>query len=95
MKIIKYFIEFLFILILFFIFKLLGLKLASKFGSIIGGLLGPFFRSKKKIIENIKKALPDLDERNIEIISKKMWKNYGRILAEYIFIKNFRNSKEE
>jgi len=95
MKIIKYFIEFLFILILFFIFKLLGLKLASKFGSIIGGLLGPFFRSKKKIIENIKKALPDLDKKNIEVISKKMWKNYGRILSEYIFIKNFRNSKNE
>tara|TARA_B100000745_G_C20047832_1_gene357325 strand:- start:179 stop:826 length:648 start_codon:yes stop_codon:yes gene_type:complete len=24
-----------------------------------------------------------------------MWKNYGRILSEYIFIKNFRNSKLE
>ena len=48
MKIIKYFIEFLFIVILFLIFKLLGLKLASKFGSFIGGSLGPFVRSKKK-----------------------------------------------
>jgi len=95
MKIIKYFIEFFFILILFFIFKLLGLKLASKFGSIIGGFLGPFFRSKKQIILNIKKALPNLDEKNIEIILKNMWKNYGRILSEYIFIKNFRNLKNE
>ena len=24
-----------------------------------------------------------------------MWKNYGRILSEYVFIKNFRNSKNE
>ena len=95
MKIIKYFVEFLFIIILFFIFKLLGLKLASKFGSIIGGLLGPFFRSKKKIIQNIRKALPNEDEKNVEIIINKMWKNYGRILSEYIFIKKFRNSINE
>ena len=95
MKIIKYFVEFLFIVMLFFIFKLLGLKLASKFGSFIGGSLGPFVRSKKKIIINIKKALPNIDEKNIEIISKKMWKNYGRILSEYMFIKKIRNSKNE
>ena len=92
MKIIKYFVEFLFIIVLFLIFKLLGLKFASKFGSFIGGLLGPFFRSKEKIILNIKKALPNIDKKNIEIISKKMWKNYGRILSEYIFLKNFRSS---
>ena len=95
MKIIKYFVEFLFIIILFVIFKFLGFKLASNLGSFMGGLLGPFFRSKKKIISNIKKALPEKGEKNIEIISKKMWKNYGRILSEYVFIKNFRNSKNE
>ena len=50
---IKYFVEFLFIVVLFFIFKLLGLKLASKFGSFIGGSLGPLVRSKKKIILKI------------------------------------------
>ena len=91
MKIIKYFFEFLFIIILLFIFKIIGLKLASNFGSLIGGLLGPFFRSKKRIVSNIKKALPDISERNIELIIKKMWKNYGRILSEYVFIKNFRS----
>ena len=95
MKIIKYFVEFLFIIILFVIFKFLGFNLASNLGSFMGGLFGPFFRSKKKIISNIKKALPEIGEKNIEIISKKMWKNYGRILSEYVFIKNFRNSKNE
>ena len=67
MKIIKYFFEFLFIIILLIIFKIIGLKLASNFGALIGGLLGPFFRSKKRIVSNIKKALPDIGERNIEI----------------------------
>ena len=95
MKIIKYFFEFLFIIILFAIFKILGLKISSNFGSFIGKTLGPFFRSKKKKIENIRKALPDEDEKNVEIIINKMWKNYGRILSEYIFIKKFRNSINE
>ena len=93
MKIIKYFFEFLFIIILLIIFKIIRFKLASNLGALIGGLLGPFFRSKKRIISNIKKALPDIGEKNIELIIKKMWKNYGRILSEYVFIKNFRNSE--
>ena len=95
MKILKYFFEFLIIIILFIIFKILGIKFASNFGSFIGGSLGPFFRSKKKITLNIKKALPEASEKNIEIIAKEMWKNYGRILSEYVFIKNFRDSINE
>ena len=95
MKIIKYFFEFLIIIILFIIFKILGMKFASNLGSFIGGSLGPFFRSKKKITLNIKKALPETSEKNIEIIAKEMWKNYGRILSEYVFIKNFRDSINE
>ena len=91
MKIVKYFFEFLFILVLFFIFRILGYKLSSNLGAFIGSLFGPLFRSKKKILTNIKKALPKVDEKNIELIAKKMWKNYGRILSEYVFIKNFRN----
>ena len=70
MKIIKYFVEFLFILILFIVFKMLGYKLASNFGSLIGSLFGPLFRSKKKILSNIKRALPDIGEKNYEHGSK-------------------------
>ena len=92
MKTIKYFFEFIFIIFLLLIFKILGIKFASNFGSFIGGSIGPFFRSKKKIKLNIKKAYPEINEKNTDIIAKKMWKNYGRILSEYAFIKNFRNS---
>ena len=92
MKIIKYFIQFLVILILFLIFKVFGLKFASYLSSKIMSIVGPIFRSKDLIKTNILKALPDLNDKEIENISKKMWSNYGRILAEYIFIKNFRRS---
>ena len=93
MKLIRYFLEFVIVIFLFAIFKILNLKFASNLGALIGGLVGPFFRSKEKIKSNIKKALPKHDERNIDLIVKKMWKNYGKILSEYVFIKNFRNSK--
>ena len=93
MKKIKYFVEFLIIIFLLVIFKILGFKLASSIGGLIGRSIGPLFRSKKKILSNISKALPEIGEKKTELIVKKMWENYGRILAEYMFIKNFRNSK--
>jgi Kdo2-lipid IVA lauroyltransferase/acyltransferase len=93
MKSVKYFIQFLIISILFIFFKILGLKLASYVSSKIIFFFGPFFRSKNLIKSNISKALPNLNKKEIKEISKSMWSNYGRILAEYIFIKEIRNSK--
>ena len=93
MKLIKYFIQFLIISISFMIFKILGLNYASYISGKIVSLIGPFFRSRDLIRSNILKALPDLRLSQIEKISKKMWNNYGRILAEYIFIKDFRSTK--
>ena len=75
------------------IFKILGLNYASYISGKIVSLIGPFFRSRDLIRSNILKALPDLRLSQIEKISKKMWNNYGRILAEYIFIKDFRSTK--
>ena len=93
MKKIRYFVEFLIIIFLLVIFKILGFKLASSLGGLIGRSVGPLFRSKKKILSNISKAFPEIEEKSTELIVKKMWENYGRILSEYMFIKNFRNSK--
>ena len=93
MKLIKYFIQFLIIITLLLFFKVLGLKFSSFISSKITSFFGPFFRSKKLIRSNIQKALPNINQNEIEVISKKMWANYGRILAEYAFIKDFRGSK--
>ena len=93
MKLIKYFIQFLIIIIFFLIFKILGLKFASYISSKITSVFGPLFRSRNLINSNILKALPNLDRDQIKIISKKMWSNYGKILAEYVFIKDFRDGK--
>ncbi len=93
MKIIKYFFEFIIVISLFCIFKLVGIKNASNIGSILGKSLGPFFRSKKIIKENLKTALGNISENKQEKIIKEMWSNIGRIFAEYVFLKDFKFNK--
>ena len=93
MKYIKYFFEFLFSIFFFIIFKILGPKVSSKISGKIFEIIGPFFRSKKVIYNNIKRALPEIDENNLKNIENLMWNNYGRIFAEYIFLKDFRYGK--
>ena len=95
MKLLKYFFEFIFIYILFLIFKIIGYKNASNLGEKIGKFFGPFTRSKKKIINNLKDSNIGVDDLERETIIKKMWGNYGRILAEYPFLKKFKNNSLE
>ncbi|MDA9597521.1 lysophospholipid acyltransferase family protein [Candidatus Pelagibacter sp.] len=93
MKKIRYLIEFLFIIILFLLFRILGYKISSNLGSFIVSIFGPLFRSKKMIRDNIKKSLSLDDDKEISKIINNMWSNYGRILSDYIFIKKFRSGK--
>ncbi len=93
MKKIKYFFEFLIIFILLLIFKITGYRTASNLGNLIGKIIGPKFRSKKIIIDNIKNFKPEIKEDEINQIVKRMWGNYGRILAEYVYIPKFRKKK--
>ena len=92
MKTVKYFFQFIFIFFLFIIFKILGLKNSSTLASLLFKSIGPFFRSKKLIENNILKAFPNINKDILNQIATNMWGNYGRILAEYIFLKNFRRT---
>ncbi len=90
MKKIKYFIEFIFIITFFFIFKIIGSKNASNLGQIIGRLFGPLFRSNTAILKNLENSNIGSSKADRKTIVYNMWGNYGRILAEYIFIKKYR-----
>ena len=93
MKYIKYFLQFLFVIIFFSLFKILGPKISSNIGGKLFEIIGPFFRSKKIIKKNLQIAMPNIDIKKINQISKLMWNNYGRVFAEYMFIKDFRINK--
>jgi KDO2-lipid IV(A) lauroyltransferase len=89
MKIFRYFLEFVIVIIFFLIFKIIGLKLSSNFGEIIGKYFGPLFRKKTIAKKNILIAFPDLNENSINEMIERMWKNIGRIFGEYIHINKF------
>ena len=93
MKLIKYFFQFLFVIIFFFFFKILGFRLSSALGGKLFEIIGPLFRSKNLIHSNIKKAIPNISASDLNKMTKLMWNNYGRVFAEYMFIKDFRSGK--
>ena len=87
-----YLIEFILIKLFFFILIIIGYKNGSNLGDFIGRLFGPIFRSKKLIENNLEQS-GIVNKKNYNKIISKIYGNYGRILAEYPFLKAFRNNK--
>ena len=87
-----YLIEFILIKIFFFILIIIGYKNGSNLGNFIGRLFGPIFRSRKLIENNLDQS-GIVDKEKYNTIIDKIYGNYGRILAEYPFLKAFRNNK--
>ena len=71
MKLIRYFFEYILIIILFGLFKLLGYRIASEFGCFLGKTFGPFFRSKKIIKNNLIKFDNSLTPEKIKKYFKR------------------------
>ncbi len=90
MNYIKYFIQFILTILCFVFFKIIGPSISSKISGKIFQTIGPFFRSKKIIQSNIKRAFPNINLMDLNKISSSMWNNYGRVFAEFMFIKEFR-----
>ena len=72
------------------IFKIFGLKFSRIISSKIFLFFGSFFRSKNQVEKNLSIAFPNTDQSFKNKITKNMWISYGKIFAEYMFIKNFR-----
>ena len=92
MKKIAYFLEFVLIKILFILFKMIGYRFSSNLGFFIGKTIGPIFRSKKMIVQNLEKANIK-HHYNPDKIANNVLGNYGRIFAEYVYLKKFRNNE--
>ena len=90
MKNFYHLVQYVIIFILFILFKIVGFKASSNFGFFIGKYLGPLFRPKSSIINNLKKAQISGDYKKI---ATNVLGNYGRIFAEYVHLKNFKNDR--
>ena len=93
MKYIKYFIQFFFIIVLFLIFKIIGYKNASNFGSKIGRIFGKIIKSDKIILKNLNIIQNSLDLKidSKDKIVNEVFSNYGRILSDYVYLSHFKN----
>ena len=90
MKKVNHLIQFIIIKFFFTIFEIIGYKISSNLGFLIGKYLGPIFRSKELIINNLEKANID-KKNNLKKIASNVLGNYGRIFSEYVHLKNFKN----
>ena len=68
---IKYFFQFIFLIFLFFIFKLLGIKYSSIISGKLLTIIGPLFRSQKICYNNLSIAFPEFDNLKKKDILKK------------------------
>tara|TARA_Y100000590_G_C15690761_1_gene1003325 strand:+ start:1120 stop:1986 length:867 start_codon:yes stop_codon:yes gene_type:complete len=92
MKFLKYFFQSLIILILFLLFKIFGYRNASNLGSKLGKIFGKLIKSDKIILKNLSiiNENSNLEIKNSNQIVKDVFSNYGRILADYVFLKYFK-----
>ena len=92
MKLIKYFFQFITIIILFCLFKIIGYRNASNLGSKIGSVFGKIIRSDKIILKNLSyiKENSNFKIYNEQLVVKDVFSNYGRILSDYVYLNNFR-----
>ena len=75
MKNLKYFVQFILAILSFILFKILGPNLSSNLSGKIFEKVGPLFRSKKIIHDNIRNAIPNIDNKYLNQITKNMWNN--------------------
>ncbi len=91
-KIIKYFLQSIFIYLFFLLGLILGLKISRKIFSYIFSFIGPILKSKKTIEKNLNIFSKDISKSEKEKIINLMWKNYGMTFIEYLFLNKFRKN---
>ena len=91
-KFINYFFQALIVYLFFLIGKLIGLNFGRKLFSFVFLKIGPFFKSKKIIFQNLENYKSNLSPSEKEKIVSNMWKNYGYTFIEYVFLNYFRKN---
>ena len=83
LKIIRYLAESILAKSAYWVFRLLPFNVASSMGGVISRTLGPFSSRDKLARKNLQRAIPDLDEKQVDEIITGMWDNLGRTVAEF------------
>ncbi len=92
-KIFNYLAQSIFIYLFFILGRILRLNLSRKLFSFLFLKIGPFFKSKKTISDNLLIFDKNIKEDQKNKIISSMWKNYGMTFIEYIFLDYFKRNK--
>ena len=91
-KKIKYLLQSIIFYLFLFIGKIVGLKIGRKLFAFLFSIVGPHFKSKKIIKENLNIFFNNTSLRDENTIINDMWKNYGMTFVEYMFLNFFQKN---
>lgn len=74
--------------------RLPGLDRASAAGGFLGRTFGPKLGITRRARRRIMRAMPELNEAEVERIITAMWDNLGRVAFEYAYIDTFRREDQ-
>ena len=77
------------LLALYNLMRLLPLPVASGFAGWIGRCVGPRLKRNARAMHNLRMVFPDRPEAELKSISREMWDNLFRIIAEYPHIPRY------
>lgn len=66
--------------------QFLPMKAAIDFNAKLAQFFGPFLPRQKLVMENLERAFPEKSHAERLQISRAMWRNMGRLVAEYVFL---------
>ncbi len=68
------------------VLRLLPMQASMTLNAKLIQFLGPYLGRHKVVIANLEKAFPEKSVAEREAIARAMWRNIGRLLAEYIYL---------
>jgi KDO2-lipid IV(A) lauroyltransferase len=86
----NYFVQSILVYFFFLIAIIFRLKISRKIFSFLFSLVGPFFKSKRILNNNLNLFSKNISEDFKKKIEKNMWKNYGMTFIEYVFLNYFK-----
>ena len=66
--------------------RLLPMQASMSFNAKIIQFVGPYLGRHKTVRENLERAFPEKSASEREAIARAMWRNIGRLVAEYIYL---------
>ena len=94
MKKILYFLEYIAVLLIYSIYRILPFNFALKFSSFLFMSLGTLSRANKTAINNCKHVFPNHTEEEIRSIIKKSWNNLGITICELLRLNEIFNKNK-